>query len=557
MSRKQTIAAIYETVIRHELSDRFSRSPESNISENAQATSDAELQRLRVDPDLQLHFARAGEILEQQWVRSGSPSPAQFFEGGDTFWILLDGDGKIARASRSARSFLQGKEETTLAALGLDAATQDRATQLLQRRNRRALPEILVAVGGSRKLMCRTVQCGHGLQITHGVMIEALDFEWSKNAQDMVSATFGLHQQEMLLLGGFLAGNSLSDLAEKTRGGLTSVKAQLRVILTKSGAPGLAEMLRLFCFLMNEVARDENIESGAVSPPEGQVQFTGGQCLQFYKLGADTGQPVIFLHGLLDGIAGVQRLQSQFRKRGFRIYAPLRSGYGRSGPILPQENGFDHFIDQLETLIKQENLQRPILLGHRGGSVFAHIAARRLRDKAAGAVIVSGLGPVQHLGQLSALTGHRRMMVVTAAYSPKLMPLVVKRWARSIRKKSPLALVRQPSQTSSDAKGLGSIPHLTDLLQASHKMSLDQNGSGMMADFQWIVNDWQRHIDGHSTPVIYLHGEEDKVTPVARLQRAMAGRPNVQVRLCRGGGAMLLYTRPELVFAALEELADR
>jgi len=557
MSRKQTIAAIYETVIRHELSDRFSRSRESDICESAPATADADLKRLRIDPDLQLHFARAGEILEQQWVRSGSPSPAQFFEGGDNFWLLLDADGKVFRASRSARAFLQGKDKIALAALGLDAAAQDRAIQLLLRRNRLAPPEILVAAGGSRKLMCRTVQCGQGLQVSHGVMIEALDFEWSKSAQDMVSATFGLHQQEMLLLGGILAGNSLSDLAVEKRGGLTSVNAQLRVILAKSGAPGLAEMLRLFCFLMHEVARDEKIACGAVAPPEGQVQFTGGQCLQFYKLGADTGQPVIFLHGLLDGIAGVQRLQAQFRKRGFRVYAPLRSGYGRSGPLPPQESSFDHFIDQLETLIQQENLQRPILLGHRGGAVFAHIAARRLRDKAAGAVIVSGLGPVQHLGQLSALTGHRRMMAVTAAYSPKLMPLVMKRWARSIRQKGPLVLVRLPSLTRSDSKALGSIPQLTDLLQASHNMSLEQNGSGMMADFRWIVHDWQRHIDGHSAPVIYLHGDDDAVTSVDRLQQTMAGRPNVQVRLCRGGGAMLLYIRPELVFAALEELADR
>ncbi|PCJ04032.1 MAG: alpha/beta hydrolase, partial [Rhodobacteraceae bacterium] len=154
-------------------------------------------------------------------------------------------------------------------------------------------------------------------------------------------------------------------------------------------------MLRLFCFLIAEVASDDRIASGEVAPPEGRLDCSDDQCLQFYKLGADTGQPVIFLHGLLDGIAGVQRLQSQFRKRGFRVYAPLRCGYGQSGPVPSSDRSIDVFIDQLETLIVRENLQRPIILGHRGGAAFAHIAARRLRDRVAGAVIVSGMGPVQ------------------------------------------------------------------------------------------------------------------------------------------------------------------
>ncbi|NIZ62175.1 hypothetical protein DL239_14430 [Sedimentitalea sp. CY04] len=71
------------------------------------------------------------------------------------------------------------------------------------------------------------------------------------------------------------------------------------------------------------------------------------------------------------------------------------------------------------------------------------------------------------------------------------------------------------------------------------------------------MNDWRRHVDGPSKPVIYLHGDADQVTSVEQLQRAMAGRRNVQVRLCRDDGSTLLYSRPELVLAALEELAGK
>lgn len=561
LSQHQTIAAIYETVIRSELCDFFLKPTENEISRPAETIQPPQLQKPGADLDLALHFARAVEILEQQWSRSGRPKPAQFFEGGDNFWILLDVDGKVSRASRVARAFLQKDDVDVLTALDLSlngqARVKRRLSQLGLPAHGRNGPEVLLRLDGARRLLCRSVSSGYGLQASFGVMIEALDFEWTKRARDMLAATFGLHLQELELLGSIFEGESLEDLAMTTHGGLVGLEVQLQMIIAKTGAPGLAEMLRLFCFLIDELATDDRIASGVEPPPEGRLVRSSNHPLQFYKIGADTGQPVIFLHGLLDGIAGVQRLQSQFRKRGFRVYAPLRCGYGCSGPTPTPERSFDIFIDQLEGLLEQENLQRPILLGHRGGSSFAHIAARRLRDRVAGAVIVSGMGPTQNLRELSSLTGHLRMMALTASYSPKIMPLVVKHWARSIRQNGLMTLARSQPGIDGDANDLLESPTMTALLQSSHDMSLMQQCTGLMADFHWIVNDWRRHIDGPTAPVIYLHGEGDQVTSTERLQRAMIGRSNVQVRLCHGGGGLLLYTRPELVFSALEELADR
>lgn len=569
LSQEQTIAAIYETVIRAELCDRFTRPSEDEVAGFSESAAVHQRPPRRIDPDLKAHFVRAAEILEQLWVRSGRPKPAQFFEGSDNYWILLTTSGKLCRASRAARATWRGGEESGPDDRGADdseptdldltdpaqARIAQCLSQLRQQQNREATPEILPTADSSRKLMCRTVQCGVGLQATYGLMIEALDFCWSSRAEEMLSATFALHQQEIQLLAGLLDGKALSDMANPTHGEIASLNAQLETIVAKSGAPGLAEMFRLFCFLIAEVCSDERIARGEVAPAEGQIEISGDTNMQFFKLGAETGQPVIFLHGLVDGIAGVQRLQSQFRTGGFRVYAPLRCGYGQSGPVPPVECGIDVFIDQLETLIERENLRRPILLGHRGGAAFTHIAARRLRDRVAGAVIVSGVSPVRKMSELSALTGYYRIMASAAAFGPGLMPLAVKLWARSVRRNGPMTLLRQKSRPAGKRMDQHSDPQLAALLQTSHDLTLHQGGAGLMADAHWIVSDWCRHIDGHSAPVVYLHGADDQVTSVDRLQQAMAGRKNVQVRLCRDGGSMLLYSRPELVLAALEELA--
>lgn len=561
LSREQIVAAIYETMIRPELCDRFSGCPAAGPAGSVGGVLAFDVPSLRVDPELPLHFARATEILDQLWVRSGRPAPVEFFENSDNYWILLNDAGHLARASRDAQETLSGTGISVAAELGLSEAAQDRVAQCLaqltQQKNGVVLPEILATSDPSRKLMCRPVQCGYGLQAWHGVMIEALDFQWSSYAQTLLSATFGLNAQDVQLLAGLLEGNSLQYLGSPEQSGFFGLQAQLQSLVAKSGAPGIAEMLRLFCFLIAEVSSDAKIASGEVAPAEGRVEISDEQSLQFYKLGAETGQPVIFLHGLLDGIAGVQRLQSQFRTGGFRVYAPLRCGYGQSGPVPSPESSIDVFIDQLATLIDREKLQNPILLGHRGGAVFAHIAARRLRDRVAGAVIVSGIGPVRKLGELSALAGHYWWMAVAVTYGPVLLPLVVRSWARAIRQKGPMMLLRQNSRAANTNLNLSDDPQLAILLQDSHKRSLDQGGAGLMADFHWVVNDWRRHIGGHSAPVVYLHGDADRVTSVERLQIAMAGRSNVQVRFCQDGGPMLLYSRPELVLAALQELAER
>mgnify|MGYP000188248444 CR=1 FL=1 len=554
------IAAIYETVIRAELCDQFLRSPIGYPEQFAEDVSRKQILSSQSTSGWKLHFTRAEEILEQQWNRAGRPAPEQFFEDQDRFWLLLNEAGQIVRASRVAKQHLQETEGDTVNTLNLGPKEQSslrfRIAQAQETQFGYSIPEIYATADDTRKIMCRTVQCGQGLQATFKVMIESLEVRWTARARDMLSRTFDLHKQELQLLESYFGGTSISDLAVIARGGKASILAQLRDILAKSGAPRLEEMVRLFCFLIAEAVLDEEIETGAARPSEGHVQFDGCQHVQFMKLGAETGQPIIFLHGLLDGIAGVQRLQMQFRKRGFRVYSPLRCGYGRTGPVAPSECSFDIFVNQLEALIEQENLRRPILLGHRGAAAYTHVAARRLRDRVSGAVIVSAMAPVQNLSQLTAMRGYQRTMAVIATYCPRLMPVVAKRWEKYIQKTGQMALLRQrPEQDCKEGDAIES-PDLINLLQTSTLIMQGQKSAGLMADYHWIVNDWQRHINGSSAPVIYLHGNEDQVTSVERLQKTMAGRRNVQVRLCNGAGAMLLYSRPELVLAALEELAD-
>ena len=113
---------------------------------------------------------------------------------------------------------------------------------------------------------------------------------------------------------------------------------------------------------------------------------------------------MIFIHGILDGIAPLQRLQPQLRKLGFRVYAPMRAGYGASAALLREQDPQDAFVAQLESLIASENLQRPILLSHRAGVLYGCAAASRLQDRVSGLVAVAPNFSVSSPRQFSGLS---------------------------------------------------------------------------------------------------------------------------------------------------------
>ena len=96
-SREQVVAAIYETVLRDELFDRFHEA-QYGTSPEFGATAAKGPSAAFAAPELQAHFARALEILEQQWNRDGRPGP-----------LSAGGKSKAGGAARTSTPNLPGQ----------------------------------------------------------------------------------------------------------------------------------------------------------------------------------------------------------------------------------------------------------------------------------------------------------------------------------------------------------------------------------------------------------------------------------------------------------------
>lgn len=544
LSQDQVVAAIYETMIRPEQFDRFMPGPH----DGPVAPSPGRMQqgRLRTAPVLQAHFARAAGIQEQQWQRAGRPHPGAYSGNCTRFWLLVDanaGGGLLNASQRAARQLAGGM--AIPAALGLTPAAAEHWQNYLEdvRRGNFSWRDVLLlaACGPGEQFLCRPVRLNGG---GVAVMAERLEGDWATEAAAPVAAALGLQQQ------GF---EPLRDAAARGGG---KVGGRLEQAAEQAGAPGPAELVRLAAFLMNEHSRDLAIAKGDLLPPSETFEDSSGQRSQYFRLGAETGQPVIFVHGMLDGIAPLQRLQPQLRTLGFRVYAPMRRGYGGSVPLKSEEDPADAFVKQLAALMAHENLQRPVLLCHRGGALYGFQAARRLDSRIAGLVAAASNCAISSPRQFSGLSGYAWLVALAAARASWMLPALMKGWAAALHWYGPKTLLRMQTRSGSKERAMLSQLDLLQLLQQSQRLFQEQGGAGFLADVQMLRQGVQAVVPGKNTRSVFVHGGEDHIAPLSAVREMLGGLPDARLCISQDAGALLFYTFPELVLTALQDLAS-
>lgn len=552
------ISAIYESVIRPELYGAFMEAWGAHIqavmSEQPQAAIGTGQDGLELDPELEAHFARAYQILEQLGRQSPAPSLADQVETGAGFALLIGPHGQLRAISAAARARLGADAPLEALRAGLNAGADDLLRQALSAAasgDTAAAPVVLSAGAAPRHLLARI---GAGPDGEVGVVVEALEYRWSRAAEAMLVASFGLSRAEVEIVRHLLAGLSLKQIAETTGRSEHTVRNQSKAVLAKTGAPGQVDLIRLVVFLINQESRKAARRPGALALERRQIA-AGGRAVQLYSAGDAGGRPVIFLHGMLDGPAVLEHLAPRLRARGLRVLMPARPGYGQTDPVARAPQALDAMTDILRALIATEDLRRPVLLGHMAGCLYAHVLAARLGDAVAGAVCASGVAPITRLAQLSRMAPRQRVVAYTARFAPALLPTILRAGIAQIDGRQVRDFMTALYAPGTHDHSVIERLDVGALLQAGYRFSVEQGHVGFATDSHFVVRDWTAEIDGCARPVLYFNGRHDPVVPAARVVETMAGREGTQVTVLENAGQLLLYEHPDLVLDAVDRLA--
>lgn len=141
---------------------------------------------------------------------------------------------------------------------------------------------------------------------------------------------------------------------------------------------------------------------------------------------------MIFLHGMLDGTEITPITGELLNRFNLRLICPHRPAFGRSDPSpVSASDALENTAQILQQVIKRFDIERPVMLGHMAGSLYAYAGA--VTCNACGIVNVAGGVPITSPSQFDSMTRRQRLVAYTARYAPSVLPFVLNAGIRQIR----------------------------------------------------------------------------------------------------------------------------
>jgi pimeloyl-ACP methyl ester carboxylesterase len=272
--------------------------------------------------------------------------------------------------------------------------------------------------------------------------------------------------------------------------------------------------------------------------------------IELYVREEGAGRPLVLLHGGpgLDGSVFFPQIAA-LAGDGVRLLAVDHRANGRSDAGDPARWTVPQMADDVEALIRELDLERPIVMGHSFGSFVAqhHMAEY---GSAAGYVLMGTVDSVEELARID-----ERL----AAFEPEhLREQVTRSWAQE-------ATV----QTAEESKQLmnDQLPFHMAEPEGALVRSLQENVGAIVfrpevlrhfaSGGEYGLVDNRERLRQRSVPVLVLSGELDRTTPAASAHRLAEILSDADEVVIPGAAHMLLQEQPEAALAALRAFLAR
>ena len=234
--------------------------------------------------------------------------------------------------------------------------------------------------------------------------------------------------------------------------------------------------------------------------------------------------PLLFVHGFRGSPKGLEDVASPLREAGYPVFLPEIPPTGENNSL--PDYSPESYSNFLESYIKTNGLNRPVLIGHSMGSIICAAFAEQHPELINKKLILLSpiaskvIKPIANLSPLITLLPNRPIDILTFNY------LYVKKGNSKETKNRAWTLSKtKKSDFSSNAD-----------LRASAKFS----SSFSVADFD-LKNE-----------CLFIIGEKDRLVNLKKAT-ALAKKYNAKLEILKNSGHIMTYENPKLV---AEKIAD-
>lgn len=547
--RARLVGSIYEVLLRPEHFPAFMEDWSAYIDQAARRLGDLTVgegaaRRTLDDPVIAAHFLRATALFERMGrgdlaeplTDAGPPIVARLFHGE-----VVAADPAVLPGNGDARPGLDAL---------CDRLTPDSATRL-----RGFLRGFEQAPASGRFVILSRADSAEGdgglwsAVSVHdraldgfAIEIRALDIGWTPQLASVMADSFGLTPREIGLVGELVGGGDLQAVSVRLGRSMNTLRAQLRSVFAKTRTHSQPELMRLVAVLMlHGVAGPEPV------PPAidrvTKVTLPGGRHLSVRHAGPQDGTPVIFVHGMLEGLGSFRCMTPHLAGAGLHLLAPNRPNFGQADADPRLREAPQVFARDLAAGLDALGLDRVVLCGHLAGALHAFAAAQHLGPRCAGLVNVSGNVPIRSIEQFASMSPRQRAVAYTARYAPALLPAVLHAAIAQIDSRNAEDFARSLYPPNCPDRALLDDPTILSALIEGYRYTVAQGIRGFQSDAWHVTRDWTRLTEGLRCPVLLIHGSEDRVSTLKSIQAFADTRPEVTLEVVKGAGQLLLYGR--------------
>ena len=552
LQREEIIGQIYDLIVKPDKTNDFVGVWESYITElsskydnreNATGLSDVVLS----DNGLEVHFARVYAILESQGraqnqIGDNDDSPTtSLFSFAPSGEIL-----KVNEANDDIYSNVRcAKDVATV--LTYDAAK--RWSQYLDKTKR--APSIdnieLFAVASGGNLIAhnrRDELTGH-----INIVVNDLIVTWLPKLRSLLAEQFGLTKSELQLLEQLTKFGSLETVIKNSTRSKNTLRTQMQSafrkmnVASQQAALQSVAMLAHFCesigYKANEASQKLNhgdlvhIEIGDLSVP---VHF----------FGPEDGHPIIFIHGMLDGVTLNNSVVKALHKYNLRFISPIRPNFGMAAPNPDIENAPEIFADQLKKIVAKLKLSNVLLLGHMSGGLFGFAASPVLGNNVCGLVSISCGVPILSTKQFAKLSKRQKAFAYTTRYAPRILPALLRVGVAQIDSVEIETLMDDMYPTGSPDKIVLQDPEVAAVVLDGYRFAVAQGYRGFQGDALQVTRNWSEYVQANDKPVLLINGHHDPAA-VFDYVPAFAEKEGFKLREYPKDGQLLLYAMPNKI----------
>ena len=229
----------------------------------------------------------------------------------------------------------------------------------------------------------------------------------------MMASGFGLSPAETDIVANLVDGKDVTEIAKIRQRTVATVRTQLKSILKKSATRSQSELVRLCLSLSihqpKSNAQRRYLSSGSVH----RLQMGNGAELAYHFY-----RPVLFVHGMLDGIQCTAAIETLLFEHDIRLIGIERPHFAGSDPYEGPLAEIPSYVAVCAAeLIDHLGLKKKIVvMGHMAGAVYAFAIAAHLPEKIKAIVNISGGVPIVSSEQIKSMSIRQRLIAYTARY---------------------------------------------------------------------------------------------------------------------------------------------